>query len=274
MTDNTALSASAPLSFSFDQSFNVRVVMRDGDPWFVAADVCVALGIVNNRDALEKLDDDERGVGLTDTTEGVKKVGIVNESGLYTLILRCRDATKPGTVPHRFRKWVTSEVIPSIRKTGSYVVPGLADEKSYPYDLEFQVAEVAARMLRMSDTSKIRMLTGICEIKGVSSAFLPASVDETLVRSLTALLKEHRSSLSAKTANIALLDMGLLVEMERKGSRATPSGSRACPSAGCSTDATRPARKIRARHNRSTLLTASRRYWHGSNGRWLAVRCP
>ncbi len=213
------MSLSAPLSFSFDQSFNVRVVMRDGDPWFVAADVCAALGIVNNRDALEKLDDDERGVGLTDTTEGVRKVGIVNESGLYTLILRCRDATKPGTVPHRFRKWVTSEVIPSIRKTGSYVALGLADEKSYPYDLEFQVAEVAARMLRMSDTSKIRMLTGICEIKGVSSAFLPASVDETLVRSLTALLKEHRSSLSAKTANIALLDMGLLVEMERKGSK-------------------------------------------------------
>lgn len=97
--------------------------MVDGDPWFVATDVCAALGIVNNRDALEKLDDDERGVGLTDTTEGVRKVGIINESGLYTLILRCRNATKPGTVPHRFRKWVTSEVLPSIRKTGSYQIP-------------------------------------------------------------------------------------------------------------------------------------------------------
>lgn len=120
---SSATGASAPLSFSFDQSFNVRVVMVYGDPWFVAADVCAALGIVNNRDALEKLDDDERGVGLTDTTEGVREVGIINESGLYTLILRCRNATKPGTVPHRFRKWVTSEVLPSIRKTGSYQIP-------------------------------------------------------------------------------------------------------------------------------------------------------
>lgn len=118
-----ATSSTTPLSFSFDQSFNVRVIMIDGDPWFVAADVCEALGIANNRDALEKLDDDEKGVALTDTPGGQQEVGIINESGLYTLILRCRNATKPGTVPHRFRKWVTSEVLPSIRKTGSYQTP-------------------------------------------------------------------------------------------------------------------------------------------------------
>lgn len=118
-------SASAPIVFSFDQSFNVRVIMRDGDPWFVAADVCDALGIANSRDALEKLDDDEKGVALTDTLGGQQKVGIINESGLYTLILRCRDATKPGTLPHKFRKWVTNEVLPSIRKTGGYALPDI-----------------------------------------------------------------------------------------------------------------------------------------------------
>lgn len=121
MTD-LAQSASALVSFSFDQSFNIRIVMRDGDPWFVAADVCAALGIANNRDALDKLDDDEKGVALTDTLGGQQEVGIVNESGLYTLVLRCRQATKPGTVPHRFRKWVTNEVLPSIRKTGAYQI--------------------------------------------------------------------------------------------------------------------------------------------------------
>jgi hypothetical protein len=106
----------APLSFSFDQSFNVRVVMLDAEPWFFAADVCVALGIVNARDALAKLDDDEKRqvvdpgtVGLTDGTSVNNLVNVVNESGLYTLILRCRDATKPGTLPHRFRKWVTAD---------------------------------------------------------------------------------------------------------------------------------------------------------------------
>lgn len=118
-----ATGASAPLSFSFDQSFDVRVVMLDGDPWFVAADVCAVLGIEKHRDALSKLDADERGSVKVDTLGGAQDMAAVNESGLYTLILRCRNATKPGTVPHRFRKWVTSEVLPSIRKTGSYQIP-------------------------------------------------------------------------------------------------------------------------------------------------------
>lgn len=89
----------------------------------------------------------------------------------------------------------------------------------YPFDIEFQVAEVAARMLRMSDTSKVRMLANICELKGVSSAFLPAYVDEDLTRALTQLLKDQGSQLSAKAANLAMIDMGLLAEMERKGSK-------------------------------------------------------
>ena len=74
-------------------------------------------------------------------------------------------------------------------------------------------------MLRMSDTSKVRMLASICDLKGVSSAFLPAYVDEDLTRALTALLKEHGSPLSARAANLALVDMGILDELERTGSK-------------------------------------------------------
>ncbi len=98
----------------------VRVVMRDTGPWFVAADVCRAIGIRNNRDAVASLDDDEKDVALTDTPGGRQEVIIINESGLYTLTLRSRRAVTQGTVQHRFRKWVTSEVIPSVRKTGGY----------------------------------------------------------------------------------------------------------------------------------------------------------
>ncbi len=110
--------------FQFD-GHEVRTVHVDGEPWWIAADVCRALEIANSRDAVAKLDDDERAdVGLTDTssngTTQKRNVTVINEGGLYTLILRCRDATTPGTLPHRFRKWVTSEVLPSIRKTGSY----------------------------------------------------------------------------------------------------------------------------------------------------------
>jgi len=113
----------------FFEAHEVRVIDQGGNPWFFAVDVCAALGISNSRDALEKLDNDERAqvvdpatVGLTDSTGINNLVNIVSESGLYTLVLRCRDATTPGTVPHRFRKWVTSEVLPSIRKTGGYHV--------------------------------------------------------------------------------------------------------------------------------------------------------
>lgn len=113
---------SLPMEFSFDGT-SVRVMLVKGEPWWVASDVCGALRIVNHRDALGKLDADERGVGLTDTPGGQQSVAIINESGLFTLILRSREATKPGTPHHRFRKWVTAEVLPSIRKHGAYVMP-------------------------------------------------------------------------------------------------------------------------------------------------------
>lgn len=118
MTSNTtAPAAPAPRQFTFQQAYPVRVVVRDDQPWFIAADVCVALGLTNPSMALSGLDSDER-AKFNLGRQG--DAGIINESGLYTLILRCRDATKPGTLAHRFRKWVTAEVLPAIRKTGRY----------------------------------------------------------------------------------------------------------------------------------------------------------
>lgn len=105
--------------FKFDDK-DVRVVVKNGEPWFVAVDLCDALNLTNSRVSLMALDDDEKGVSSTYTIKGNQEVAVVSESGMYTLILRCRDAVKPGTVPYRVRKWVTSEVLPSIRKTGSY----------------------------------------------------------------------------------------------------------------------------------------------------------
>lgn len=118
------------IPFDFEEQA-VRVIMRGEDPWFVAADVCRVLGIVNSRDAVARLDDDERAtinlnsVGKTDANRGNPNATIISESGLYALVLRSNGATTPGTVQHRFRKWVTAEVLPSIRKTGAYVAPGM-----------------------------------------------------------------------------------------------------------------------------------------------------
>lgn len=97
----------------------VRNLTVKGEPWFVAKDVCDILGIKNNRDSISKiLDDDEKGVEKADTPGGVQEIGIVNESGLYSLIMR---SNKP--MAKVFRKWVTSEVLPSIRRNGFYVHP-------------------------------------------------------------------------------------------------------------------------------------------------------
>ncbi|MEG9742477.1 Bro-N domain-containing protein [Enterobacter roggenkampii] len=117
-----------PSIFSFESSCNIRAVMVDGNPWFVAADVCSAVGIKHSASAMRALDNDEKGVHSMHTPGGQQDFTIINESGLYTLILRCRDAVTPGTIPYRFRKWVTGEVLPQIRKTGSYIKNAIPQE--------------------------------------------------------------------------------------------------------------------------------------------------
>lgn len=109
---------SALAVFSFQEEHQVRVVMINGDPWFVANDICNALSIQNVTQAIARLDEDERSM-FNIGRQG--QANIISESGLYTLILRCRDAVKQGATAWRFRKWVTNEVLPSIRKNGEYV---------------------------------------------------------------------------------------------------------------------------------------------------------
>lgn len=114
--------------FTFE-SHSIRAINRDGEPWFIAQDVCSVLGIQNVTQAIGRLDKDERSmfnIGLDQRAmfdNRVKDIGIISESGMYTLVLRCRDAVTKGSIPHRFRKWVTADVLPSIRKTGSYTKP-------------------------------------------------------------------------------------------------------------------------------------------------------
>jgi prophage antirepressor-like protein len=93
----------------------VRVVLVGNEPWWVLRDVCDVLGISNSRDVSARLDDDEKGVDLIDTLGGTQQTTIINESGLYSVILR---SDRPEA--KAFRKWVTSEILPQIRKTGSY----------------------------------------------------------------------------------------------------------------------------------------------------------
>lgn len=112
-----------PQAFTFNASNQqVRTIILDGEPYFVAKDVCDVLGHTNPSVAIQMLDDDER------TKKSLGRQGdawFVNESGLYNLIFR---SNKPEAKP--FRKWVTSEVLPALRRTGRYEMPGLTSAEA------------------------------------------------------------------------------------------------------------------------------------------------
>lgn len=129
MSNQTQLS-----TFNFESN-SIRTLAINNEPWFVAVDICRALNLSSPSMAIANLDDDEKyTLSLTEGIEGVGKqvqeLNLVSESGMYTLILRCRDAVKKGSIPHRFRKWVTSEVLPTIRKTGKYESKTTADDRT------------------------------------------------------------------------------------------------------------------------------------------------
>lgn len=94
---------------------NVRVVIKDGEPWFVAKDVCKSLELKDVSMSIARLDDDEKGTSSICTPGGQQNMSVVNEPGLYNLILGSR---KPEA--KQFKRWITHEVLPSIRKTGRY----------------------------------------------------------------------------------------------------------------------------------------------------------
>jgi len=101
--------------FDFNGS-QVRVVLIDGEPWWVAGDVCKVIEISNTRDAVSRLDDDEKdAVDSIDSIGRTQRMTVINESGLYSLVMTSR---KPEA--KAFKRWVTSEVLPQIRKTGAY----------------------------------------------------------------------------------------------------------------------------------------------------------
>ena len=108
--------------FNYENN-EVRTTVKDGEVWWVLKDVCDVLGLSNSRKVAERLDDDEKGVTLSDTLGGTQKITIINEAGLYKVILR---SDKPEA--KKFMHWVTHEVLPSIRKHGAYITSAKMEE--------------------------------------------------------------------------------------------------------------------------------------------------
>lgn len=122
--------------FLHSQFGQIRVVLRDNEPWFVASDVCRVLDL-DASSGLRGLDEDEKGLQVMQTPGGMQSVSVVSESGLYSFVLR---SNKPNA--KEFSRWVRKEVLPSIRKTGQYGTPALP--QSYAEALRALAAEVEA----------------------------------------------------------------------------------------------------------------------------------
>lgn len=203
------------IPFDFE-SHSLRVVLdMQGDPWFVAADVLGTLSL--DRKALERLDADEKGVRSIHTPGGDQAMTIVNEPGLYTLVLGSRKAEAK-----RFKRWITHEVIPAIRKTGSYAMP--PSRAALPAPTQdcvasiLMIGEAIAKVPGVkSGIAMAATLNCIHENTGLTIEVLrrslPASNEP--ICSLNATQLGQLLGLSAMCVNLKLAEQGLQYRNER-----------------------------------------------------------
>lgn len=188
----------------------VRTLEIEGEPWFVGKDVAVALGYKEpTKAAREKVDEDDKGVSKIDTPSGEQEMLIINESGLYSLVLSSKLPTAKA-----FKRWITSEVIPSIRKHGAYMTPDKLEEVLLNPDTLITLAtelkkERAAREhlegLRRLDKPKVIFADAVC-----------ASKRSILVGELAKLLKQNGVEIGQNRLFEWLRNNGFLIS--RKGS--------------------------------------------------------
>ncbi|CAN1552313.1 BRO N-terminal domain containing protein [Burkholderiaceae bacterium] len=202
----------APFDFEGRQ---VRIITdAQGEPWFVAADVLSTISL--DRKALERLDDDEKGVNSIHTPGGIQEMTTVNEPGLYALVLGSRKAEAK-----RFKRWVTHEVLPAIRKTGSYAVPAMAALPAPTQDRVTSLLLIGQAVAKVpgvkAGIAMAATLTCIHENTGLTietlRRALPAANEP--ICSLNATQLGKLVGLSAKTTNLRLANLGLQVRNER-----------------------------------------------------------
>jgi prophage antirepressor-like protein len=201
------------IPFQSEQFGEVRVVMREGEPWWVAVDVCRVLDISNSRDAVNSLEDDEKmTVGNTDGHSGQRGgaqfLNIVSESGLYSLIFRSH---KPEA--KNFRRWVTHEVIPSIRKHGGYLTPAL-EEELFNRVLD-RVTALSGRLFdRLADRKLDARLAKI-DARQLELEVRQAEFAERLAGRLAKRESERLGQLEARLAKIEVAQKGLISDFGR-----------------------------------------------------------
>ena len=216
-TADTQLSQAFVFNASNQQ---VRTVTIDSEPYFVAKDVCVILGISNHNDAVGRLDDDEKRGSALPTPSGTQQMVVVNESGLYHLIFQSR---KPEA--KAFRKWVTAEVLPTLRRTGRYEVKPQPARKSvrYPRRGELINAEILELLwligesLQQGDQTEIAIELGVTR-RTVGRVLSGASRNSRVLGALYRRAQANRENSVLYTSPAAmtsrLLKSGLIVDDE------------------------------------------------------------
>lgn len=184
----------------------VRTVEIDGDPWLVGKDVAQALGYSNTRDALAKrVDPEDKGVANCDTLGGSQAVTIINESGLYSLVLSSKLPTA-----RKFRHWVTSEVLPSIRRHGLYAADELLNNPDLMIQAMEQLKAERAKNLQLSE--KVRQDAP----KVLFADSVEASKYSILIFDLAKILKQNGVQIGGNRLFEWMRQNGYLVK--RKGS--------------------------------------------------------
>lgn len=188
--------------FSNNQFGQVRTVFKDGEPWFVAADVCKALKIGNSSMAMSRLDDDEKMTlslteGHSGQRGGAQMQALVNEPGLYSLVLSSR---KPEA--KAFKRWITHEVIPTIRKTGGYVNnEDMFVESYFPHADEFTKTFLRAQL------TEVRMAQKEIEQLKPKAEYYDIVLRNPNVVPISVIAKDY--GMSAQSMNALLHDMGI-----------------------------------------------------------------
>lgn len=176
--------------FKNEQFGQIRVVERDGEPWFVAVDICGALDIANSRDALTRIDEDEKGVVLTDTLGGAQEVAVVNEPGLYSLVLGSRKSEARA-----FKRWITHDVIPAIRKTGMYATPATVEAMLANPDTMIQVLQAFKDEREQRLALETRVVADAPKVAFADA--VETSTDSCLVGQLAKIIRQNGYEIGA-----------------------------------------------------------------------------
>ena len=183
----------------------VRTVQKDGEPWFVLKDVCRVLGLGSAHKAADRFDEDERNqIPLTDSLGRQQETTIINESGLYNVILR---SDKPEAKP--FRKWVTSEVLPTIRRHGMYATPDTAEKMLADPDTTIKLLETIKQERTARQALEIKVEAD--RPKVLFADAVSASHTSILIGDLAKLLKQNGMDIGQNRLFQRLRDEGYLI---------------------------------------------------------------